>query len=84
MGLGVFISTEKGCGIMSEIYPDQVLMGPLQKFWAESFLDCKPVIMEDNIRLYKAQICNKVREELDMECLAYLLGSPDFSPFEIV
>ena len=42
------------------------------------------MIMEDNIRLYKAQICNKVREELDMECLAYLLGSPDFSPFEIV
>ena len=66
----------------STIYRDQILLGPLQQFWEESFEDIKlPIIMEDNASVHK-KICIPARETLGMMTLDWPPNSPDLNPIE--
>ena len=68
MGPGVFFDLEDGQKVNSMVYRDQILTGPLQKFWEESFGDVQePIVMEDNAPVHK-KVCIPVREELRMRC----------------
>jgi hypothetical protein len=57
MGPGVFFDLAKGEMVDSVIYRDQILLGPLQQFWEESFegISC-PIVMEDNAPVHK-KVC---------------------------
>jgi transposase len=79
MGPGVFFELEEGKKVNSTIYWDQILTGPLQEFWEESFGDLQePVVMEDNAPVHK-KVCIPVRQELGMMCHP---NSPDLNPIE--
>ena len=66
MGPGVFFDLEKGEKVDSTIYRDQILLGPLQQFWEESFEDIKQsIVMKDNALVHK-KICIPAREALGM------------------
>jgi hypothetical protein len=57
----VWRKTDEGRKVNSTIYRDQVLTGPLQKFWEESFGDLQePIVMEDNAPVHK-KVCIPVR-----------------------
>ena len=59
MGPGVFFHTLKRTNITSAVYRDQILLGPLQDFWMESFLHLKdPLIMEDGTSVHKGVYVN--------------------------
>ena len=79
MGPGGFFDLEKGEKVDSTIYRDQILSGPLQQFWEESFEDIKtPIVMEDN-----KKICIPIREALaSMMALDWPPNSPDLNPIE--
>jgi DDE superfamily endonuclease len=82
MGPGVFFRTPKGTNITSTIYRDQILLGPLQAFWTESFLDVKdPIIMEDNAPVHKG-VCVIARKNMGCETLSHPPNSPDLNPIE--
>ena len=54
MGPGLFFDLEKGESINSMVYQDQILLGPLQQFWEESFGDITVlIVMEDNAPVHK-------------------------------
>ena len=64
MGSGIFFDLEDGEKVNSTIYPDQILLGPLQQFWEESFEDIKsPLVMEDNAPVHK-KVCIPAQEIL--------------------
>ena len=53
MGLDDFFDLEKEEKVDSTIYRDQILLGPLQQFWEESFEDIKiSIVMEDNVSVF--------------------------------
>jgi transposase len=82
MGPGVFFELEDGKKVNSTIYRDQILKGPLQEFWEESFGDVEvPIVMEDNAPPHK-KVCIPVREELGMRCHQHPPNSPDLNPIE--
>jgi transposase len=82
MGPGVFFRTSKGQNITSTIYRDQILLGPLQDFWTESFLDLKdPIIMEDNAPVHKG-VCLAARIIMGCEIHPHPPNSPDLNPIE--
>jgi hypothetical protein len=82
MGPGVFFQLEDGQKVNSTIYRDQILTGPLQEFWEESFGDLKePIVMEDNAPVHK-KVCIPVRQELGMRCHQHPPNSPDLNPIE--
>ena len=81
MGSGIFFDL-KGEKVDSIIYRDQILLGPLQQFWEESFEDIKlPIIMEDNASVHK-KVCIPARETLGMMTLDWPPNSPDLNPIE--
>ena len=54
MGPGLFFELVDGKKINSTIYRDQILIGPLQEVWEESFEDLEePIVMEDNAPIHK-------------------------------
>jgi hypothetical protein len=66
---GVFFELEDGKKVNSTIYRDQILKGPLQEFWEESFGDVQePIVMEDNAPPHK-KVCIPVRQELGMSAI---------------
>jgi len=82
MGPGVFFELENGKKVNSTIYRDQILKGPLQEFWEESFEDVQePIVMEDNAPPHK-KVCIPVRQELGMKCHQHPPNSPDLNPIE--
>ena len=82
MGPAIFFRTLKGSNITSTVYRDQVLLGPLQDFWIESFLDLKnPIIMEDNAPVHKG-VCVLARKTMGCETLSHPPNSPDLNPIE--
>jgi len=82
MGPGMFFRTLKGSNITSTVYRDQVLLGPLQDFWVESFLDLKnPIIIEDNAPVHKG-VCIPARKTMGCETLSHTPNSPDLNPIE--
>ena len=82
MGSGVFFELEEGKKANSTIYRDQILKGPLQEFWEESFRDMQePIVMEDNAPPHK-KVCIQVRQELGMTCHQHPADSPDLNPIE--
>ena len=82
MGSGVFFDLKDGEKVNSTIYRDQILLGPLQQFWEESFEDIKsPLVMEDNAPVHK-KVCIPAREILGMEILEWPPNSPDLNPIE--
>ena len=77
MGPGLFFDLEKGESINSIVYRDQILLGPLQQFWEESFGDVTvPIVMENNAPIHK-KVCIPARNALGMETLQWLPNSPD-------
>jgi transposase len=82
MGPGVFFELEDGKKVNSTVYRDQILTGPLQEFWEESFGDMEePIVMEDNAPVHK-KVCIPVRQELGMRCHQHPPNSPDLNPIE--
>jgi len=82
MGSGVFFDLEKGEKVDSTIYRDQILLGPLQQFWEESFENIKqPIVMEDNAPVHK-KVCIPARKTLGMVTLDWPSNSPDLNPIE--
>jgi len=82
MGPGLFFNLEKGETVDSTVYRDQILLGPLQQFWEESFEDVTlPIVMEDNAPVHK-KICIPAREALGMTVLDWPPNSPDLNPIE--
>jgi hypothetical protein len=82
MGPGIFFRTAKGEHINSTVYRDQVLLGPLQDFWTEAFLDIRdPIIMEDNAPVHKG-VCIKAREEMGCTTHPHPPNSLDLNPIE--
>ena len=82
MGPGLFFDLEKGESVNSTVYRDQILLGPLQQFWEESFGDVTvPIVMEDNAPVHK-KICIPAWEALGMETLEWPPNSPDLNPIE--
>ena len=66
----------------STIYRDQILTGPLQEFWEESFGNVEePIVMEDNAPPHK-KVCIPVRQRLGMRCHQHPPNSPDLNPIE--
>ena len=81
MGPGVFFRLPKGTNITS-IYQDQILLGPLQDFWMESFLDLKdPIIMEDGASVHKG-VCVNARKVMGCKTQPHPPNSPDLNPIE--
>jgi transposase len=73
---------DAGQKVNSTIYRDQILKGPLQEFWEESFGDVEvPIVMEDNAPPHK-KVCIPVRQELGMRCHQHPPNSPDLNPIE--
>src|SRR5579859_2963710 len=67
MGPGVFFELKDGKKVDSTVYRDQILKGPLQEFWKESFRDVDELIMmKDNAPPHK-KVCIPVRQELRMK-----------------
>ena len=82
MGPGLFFDLEKGETVDSMVYRDQILLGPLQQFWEESFEDgTLPIVMEDNAPVHK-KVCIPAREALGMTVLDWPPNSPDLNPIE--
>ena len=82
IGLGLFFDLERGESINSTVYRDQILLGPLQQFWEESFGDVTlPIVMEDNAPIHK-KVCIPARENLGMTSLDWPPNSPDLNPIE--
>jgi transposase len=82
MGPGLFFNVPKGEHINSKMYRDQVLAGPLNDFWTESFLDvADPLVMEDNAPVHKG-VANTCRKELGMTIHPHPPNSPDLNPIE--
>jgi transposase len=82
MDPGIFFRITRGEYINSTIYHNQILLGSLQDFWIEIFLDIRdPIIMEDNIPVYKG-VCIKVREEMGCIIYPHPPNSPDLNPIE--
>ena len=82
MRSGLFFDLEKGESITSTIYRDQILLGPLQQFWEESFEDIKiSIVMEDNALVHK-KVYIPAREALGMMTLEWPPNSPDLNPIE--
>jgi transposase len=82
MGPGVFFELEDGKKVDSTVYRDQILKGPLQEFWEESFGDVdEPIVMEDNAPPHK-KVCIPVRQELGMKCHQHPPNSPNLNPIE--
>ena len=67
--------------VNSTVYRDQILLGPLQDFWLESFCDVDPIVVEDNAPVHK-KVCIPVRQSLGMECWQHPPNSPDLNPIE--
>ena len=64
------------------MYRDQILKGPLQEFWEESFGDIDmPIVMEDNAPPHK-KVCIPVRQELEMKSHQHPSNSPDLNSIE--
>ena len=84
MGPGLFFDLPNGKKVDSTIYRDQILLGPLQEFWEESFEDISmPIVMEDNAPVHK-KVCILVRDALGMQTLEWPPNSPDLNPIEHV
>ena len=82
MGPGVFFDLDDGQKVNSTVYRDQILTGPLQEFWEESFGDVQePIVREDNAPVHK-KVCIPVREELGMMCHQHPSNSPDLNSIE--
>ena len=82
MGPGLFFDLRDRQKVNSTIYRDQILTGPLQEFWEESFEEIQePIVMEDNTPVHK-KICIPVRQELGMKCHQHPPNSPDLNPIE--
>jgi transposase len=82
MGPGLFFDLGDGQKVNSTIYRDQILTGPLQEFWEESFEEIRePIVMEDNAPVHK-KVCIPVRQELGMKCHQHPPNSPDLNPIE--
>ena len=82
MGPGLFFELADGKKVNSTVYRDQILTGPLQEFWEESFEDLEePIVMEDNAPVHK-KVYISVRLELEMKCHQHPLNSPDLNPIE--
>ena len=82
MGPGVFFDLKKGETVDSTVYRDQILLGPLQQFWEESFGEVTlPIVMEDNAPVHK-KVCIPAREALGMVTLEWPVNSPDLNPIE--
>ena len=82
MGSGVFFDLEKEEKMDSIIYRDQILLGPFQQFWEESFEDIKvSIIMEDNAPIHK-KVYILIREILGMMTLDWPPNSPDLNPIK--
>ena len=82
MGPGVFFELEDRQKVDSTVYRDQILTGPLQEFWEESFEDVEqPIVMEDNAPPHK-KVCIPVRKELGMRSHQHPPNSPDLNPIE--
>jgi len=82
MGPGVTFELDNGKKVNSTVYQDQILKGPLQEFWEESFKDVEvPIVMEDNAPPHK-KVCIPVRVELGMKCHQHPPNSPDLNPIE--
>ena len=57
MGPGLFFNLEEGQSVSSTIHRDQILLGPLQQFWEESFEDIEvPIVMKDNAPVHQKVI----------------------------
>jgi len=68
--------------VNSTVYRDQILLGPLQDFWFESFCDVdNPIVMEDNAPVHK-KVCIVTRQNLGMECWQHPPNSPDLNLIE--
>jgi|SRR5438477_5684967 len=82
MGPGVFFQILKGTNITSIVYHDQILLGPLQDFWIQSFLNLKDsIIMKDNVSVYK-EVCIEAQKIIGCEILTHPLNSLDLNPIE--
>ena len=78
----MFFDLEEEQSVNSTIYRDQILLGPLQQFWEESFEDIKvPIVMEDNAPIHK-KIYIPVQETLEMMTLEWPPNSPALNPIE--
>ena len=82
VGPGLFFEVEKGKHINSIMYHDQVLAGPLNDFWSESFLEADQLwVMKDSAPVHK-RAAKIGWEELDMIVMPHLLNSPDLNSIE--
>ena len=82
IGSGVFFNLVKGETVDSTIYWVQILLGPLQQFWEESF-ECisTPIVMKDNAPVHK-KVCTMAQEALEMVTLNWPPNSPNLNPIE--
>lgn len=83
IGPSVFFELEDRKKVNSTIYRNQILKGPLQKFWKESFGDVEmPIVMENNTPPHK-KVCISIRAKLEVKCYQHLTkNSPDFNPIK--
>ncbi len=82
MGPGLFFNLEEGQSVNSIIHRDQILLGPLQQFWEESFEDIEvPIVIEDNAPVHK-KVCIPAWKELGMVSLEWPSNSPDLNLIE--
>ena len=82
IGSEVFFDLKKRQSVDSAVYLNQILLGPLQQFWEESFEDIRVlIVMEDNAPVHK-KVCIPVRMKLGMTVLEWPPNSPDLNPIE--
>ena len=81
-GQEYFFHTPTGTNITSAVYRDQILLGPLQDFWTETFLDVKdPIIMENNAPVHKG-VCINAQKIMGCETQPYPHNSLDLNLIE--
>jgi len=82
IGSEVFFDLKKRQSVDSAVYLNQILLGPLQQFWEESFEDIRVlIVMEDNAPVHK-KVCIPARTKLRMTVLEWPSNSPDLNPIE--
>jgi len=78
----VFFDLENEGTVNSTIYRDQILKGPLMKFWENVFGDIQElIVMEDNASIHK-KVCIPIRQELGMRCYQHPSNSSDLNSIE--
>jgi len=69
MGPGVFFDLKEEMTVNSTVYQDQILIGPLEEFWKESFRDIEEsIVIEDNAPIYK-KVCILSKKSLEWDVI---------------